>query len=94
MIDKVTLGSLVAVGVTQLLAQAVGGESHELPGLGSVTNMTATGALIFLVLWMTTRTLPAIVKDFREEMKEVRAERDKERERVICRHQPDDDGHR
>lgn len=91
MIDKATVISLVVVGASQLLAQtpAVGG---EVPGMGTITNMTATGALIFLVLWMTTRTLPAIVKDFRDEMQLVRQDRDKERERVVCRHQADDDG--
>lgn len=56
------------------------------------SNLTANGALIFLVVWITTRTIPALVKDFREETAALRAEnallradRDKERDRVVCK---------
>ena len=89
MIDKGLLTGVAVAGISKLVAQV--GHADGLPAIDTLSNLTATGALIFLVLWMTTKTIPAIVKDFREETRLLREERDKERERVVCKH-PHDKG--
>lgn len=79
MIDK-TLWVATGIGaVSGLIAQT----TPDLPG-NPWANLTEKGALIFVLIWMTTRTLPSIVKDFRDELALVRADRDKERDRVTC----------
>lgn len=108
MLDKtIVIASVVAV-VSKLVAQvtSVEGVVGDLPGLAPIAQLTATGAVIYLVVWLTTKTFPAmaekaastheriaanhdqtvkqVIKDFREESALVRAERDKERERVRC----------
>lgn len=111
MIDKtIIVVSAIAV-VSKLVAQAASGSvADELPGLGPIAQLTATGAVIYLVIWLTTKTFPAmaeksavtheriasahdatvrqVVKDFRDESALLRAERDKERERVRCEFTP------
>lgn len=110
MIDKtIIVVSTVAI-VSKLIAQSTGSAVESLPGLAPIAQLTATGAVIYLVIWLTTKTFPAmaeksavtheriaanhdqtvkqVVKDFREESALLRAERDKERERVHCEFVP------
>lgn len=67
-IDK---ASLIAGGAAiggKLIAQAAG----EMPAIADVANLTAVSAIIYLFFHTTTKTIPNIVKDFREEMREAR----------------------
>lgn len=74
---------LVASG-THLVAEAAP-NVVGLPGAESLSNMTATGAVIFLVFWTTTRTIPGIVADFREERRLDREEAKAHREAFTCK---------
>ncbi len=96
MIDKaIAVASLLAVGGTILgqLSEVGAG----IPGLGTIANVTASSAMVYLAVWTTTKTMPAmqaksnetierLVKEFRDENALVRSEREKERERVVCHH--------
>lgn len=84
------------VAVARLIAQS--GDTIGIPSISTVGSLTATGAVIYLVIWLTTKTLPAmqqentavverIVKDFRDEMIQVRADRERDREHFACQAQ-------
>lgn len=91
MVDlKIVLGSLATSAAFKVLAIA---DAAEIPDVNTFANLSATGALIFMVLWMTTKTLPNMTKDFREELQKNRDAHEKDRERWVCRfygdpHQP------
>jgi hypothetical protein len=79
------LAGAVAAG-SALVAQAAtgAGELAQIPGLSEVANLSAVGAMIYLVL----RTIPKLTQDFRDEMKEEREfhrdQVDKLREHFRC----------
>lgn len=94
--NKATIGLGALAGLSRLVGEAANGAGGiEIPGLGAMANLTATGAMIYLAIWLTTKSIPAmqlkasdsidrLMKDFREENLALRLERDKERERVVC----------
>jgi hypothetical protein len=78
-IDAKLLAVSAVAGVARLIAQApdVG---IDVPGLGAVANLTSTGALIYIVVRMTTKTIPDIVAAATTERDKERALREKELE--------------
>ena len=94
MIDKGTVVASALLGAAKLvsfLAQSAD-VSGAIPGVGAVANLSAVGAIIYIVVF----GMPRMVKEFREERVQMltafreenqltRADRDKERERVVCK---------
>lgn len=71
MIDRTTILALAATGASRLLAEVTTGD-HDL--LGAASNLTATGAIIFLVVWLVMKGLPKIIDDLKAERAADRAE--------------------
>jgi hypothetical protein len=82
--SKVTMALATTIGACGVLAQATGPGAMAMPDLNWISNLTATGA----VVWLALRTIPATVKDFREENRLKREDREKERAHVICNYPP------
>lgn len=86
MVSKGDLLAGATAAGSALVAQAAGGASElsKIPGLSEVANLSAVGAMIYLVL----RTIPKLTQDFRDEMKEERefhrAESEKIRNHFRC----------
>lgn len=83
MIDKADIAAGVIALASAVVAQ-VTDTMADIPGVGQIANLSAVGAMIYLVLW----TIPKLTKDFRDEMKEERDfhrdQLDKLREEFKC----------
>lgn len=91
--DRTTLATVAIAAAARLTADgarlfADGAAGVTLPGTETISNMTSTGAVIFLVFWITTRTVPALVSEFREERKLDREEINANREKFRCHANP------
>lgn len=60
----IIVGSIVA-GVGTLLAETAD-TITSVPGIGALGQLTATGAMIYLVIWLTTKTFPAMLQKSNE----------------------------
>lgn len=81
MIDKGDITAGIIAAGSALLGQA----STTTPGISEVSNLSALGAMIYLVLW----TIPKLTRDFRDEMEKERefhrSETDKIRTSFTCK---------
>jgi|GEM_PF-5951195 len=79
MIGKADMAAGIVAAGSALIAQASDFEVlRSLPGIGEVANLSAVGAMIYLVLW----TIPKLTQDFRDEMKEEREFHREENEKM------------
>ncbi len=98
-VDKTMVLTSAGALLSRLIAQVPDVTGTDIPGLAPVANLTSTALMAILVVWLITKGLPekdrasnetikALVKDFREESAMLRADRERDRERVQCQYDP------
>lgn len=66
LIDKTVIATSVVGGVGSALVTAmellaeIDASGTGIPGVATIGQLTATGAVIYLVIWLTTKTFPAM----------------------------------